>query len=107
MQSASAPQVVLQAVAPHAYGAQAIVGGVMQVPEPSHLPTKLEVPPEQIAAAQLVLPVGAEHAAGLLPSHEVGPQFASTPLGRHALRALRGVPLIVVHVPTLPGSAHA
>jgi hypothetical protein len=106
MQSASAAHDDLHALAPHTYGAQVSVGGVTQAPEPSHLPAKLAVPEAHVAAPQLVAPVGAVHATGLLPSQVRGPQVGSPDAAVQAVRPLRGVPVTVLHVPTLPVSAH-
>lgn len=106
MQSVALAQLVLQALAPQAYGAQAIVGGERHAPEPSHLPAKLAVPPLQLAPPQLVAPVFAVQASGLPPSQVVGPQVASALFGAQAVRPPRGAPVTVLQVPRLPLSAH-
>lgn len=106
MQSALVAQLVLHAAAPQTKGAQATVGGVRQLPEPSHLPTKLAVPAAQIAAPQLVALVGAVQATGLLPSQLVGPQVGSPLFGAQLPCPARGAPATALQVPTLPASLH-
>ena len=58
MQSLSAPQVVLQAVAPQTYGLHAEVTGAGQAPAPLQLAAAVAVPLEQLALRQLVVDAG-------------------------------------------------
>ena len=58
MQSVSALQVVLQAVAPQTYGLHAEVTGAGHDPLPVQDAAAVAVPPEQLALRQLVDPPG-------------------------------------------------
>jgi hypothetical protein len=91
MQSASAVQVVLQELAPHAYGVQAVVAAEGQEPAPSQLAAEVAVPAEQLAPRHCA--VGNAQDAGLPPS-QLPPQ---TPLPPQALRDPCGDPVTATH----------
>jgi hypothetical protein len=64
----------------------------------------VSAPPEHAAAAHtLVVPGGAPHAVPLEPSQRAW----QVPVPMHAVRVPCGVPITVVHVPTLPVTSHA
>src|SRR6266850_3662192 len=105
MQSASAAQLVLQALAPQTYGVHCVVAAEGQVPVPLQEPAGTAVPPAQLAARHWVETPGYPQAEALLPS-QVPPQ--AEPSAAQAGRVPCGAPeLTVVQAPTLPGMSQA
>jgi hypothetical protein len=105
MQSGSAAQLVLQAVAPHTYGVHCVVAAEGQVPVPLQEPAGTAVPAAQLAARHWVEAPGYPQAEALLPSQEP-PQ--AEPSVAQAGRIPCGAPAVtVVQAPTLPGTSQA
>ena len=105
MQSESAAQLVLQAVAPHTYGVHCVVAAEGQVPVPLQEPAGTAVPAAQLAARHWVEAPGYPQAEALLPSQEP-PQ--AEPSVAQADRVPCGAPEVtVVQAPTLPGTSQA
>jgi hypothetical protein len=95
-------QVVLQAVAPHAYGLQELVTGAGQEPAPLQLALAVATPAEQLAPRHCA--VGYAQAAVFAPSQDP-PQ--EDPSVAQAGRAPCGGPATATHAPTLPATLHA
>src|SRR5256885_1466634 len=102
MQSASALQVVLHAVAPQTYWSQAVTTAAGQAPAPVQLAAAVASPAAQVAPRHCA--VGYAQAAALLPSPD--PPHDEPSLTQ-AVRAPCGAPATAVHWPTLPGTSHA
>src|SRR5438045_1091746 len=96
MQSESALQVVMQAVAPQRYGLHADDPDAGQVPVPLHEAAATCVPAEQLAARQVVDPPAYAQELALVPS-QTPPQ--AEPSLVQAGRDPTGAPLTVVQVP--------
>jgi hypothetical protein len=102
MQSVSTVQLVLQAVAPQAYGVQAVVLGAGQEPAPLQLAAAVAVPLLQLALRQELV----EYAQAVARTPlQLPPQ--ELPSVAQATRAPCGAPLTVVQVPTLPATSQA
>ena len=104
-QSASAAQLVLQVVPPHAYGAQFVVAADGQAPEPSQRDSPVALPAAQVAAEHTMVAAAKLHFARSEPSHA----RAQTPVpsAAHAVREPCGAPLTGEQVPTLPVTSQA
>ena len=91
-------QVELQAVAPHANGAQAVVCSAGHAPAPSQVAAAVAVPASQDAPRHEVAAVGYVHAAVVTPL-QAPPQ--AEPSEAHAVRPT-GAPTTGVQVPAQP-----
>jgi hypothetical protein len=94
-------QLVLQAVAPQAKGAQAAAAGALQVPVPVQVPVEVALPEAQAAVPQTVEVLGYV-------------QIAETPLQPPAqvpvplqVRVPTGAPVTMLQLPSLPGALQA
>src|SRR5512140_2879659 len=94
MQSASAAQVVLQAVGPQMYGVQGTVTGAGHAPAPLQFAACVSIPALQLAKRQEL--AGYAQAAGFTPL-QAPPQ--PEPSVAHAARPPTGAPLMVWQVP--------
>jgi hypothetical protein len=104
VQSESTTQSPRQEFAPQVYGSQETSCSAGQAPAPLQDAAITATPEEHDPLRQLVSAAGYAHAFECTPSH-VPPH--TVPSLRQSVRALRGVPATGVHVPALPGSAHA
>jgi hypothetical protein len=104
VQSESALQLPVHAVAPQVKGAHVCVWTAGQAPAPLQEAASVAVPAVQDGARQEVESPGYVHAAGWTPSQRP-PQ--AVPSVAQALRVPCGVPVAVEQVPTLPATSHA
>jgi hypothetical protein len=104
MQSVSALQLVLQAVAPHTYGLQAAVADEGQSPVPLHDAEAVCVPAVQLAARHEVPDPGYAHALVVTPSQAPPHELPSVV---QAVREPCGAPVTAVQVPALPTTSQA
>src|SRR4051812_35606574 len=102
MQSESTAQVVLQAVAPQAYGVHAVVDAAGHAPAPLQLAAAVAVPAAQLAPRHC--PAGYAQETPLTPS-QAPPQ--EDPSLAHAARPPGGDPATATHWPIEPGTLQA
>jgi hypothetical protein len=97
-------QVVLHAVAAHAYGEQVVVTGVGQAPAPSQLAAAVAVPPEQLAARHdVVVDATAQEPplahSPVLPQGGALPQRASAMPARSVAQVPSPAPVLAFEQP--------
>jgi len=74
---------------------QGLVAAVVHAPEPLHTDAVVALPAAQLAAVQMALPSGNEHAIRLTPSHCP----LQTPVPPQAVWGVSGAPFTAVHLP--------
>jgi hypothetical protein len=102
--SASVEQPVPQAVPSHTYGAHVVVDNAGHAPAPLQPAPAVATPPVQVAARQLVPPLGYVQTARLVPL-QVPPH--TEPSVAHAALPPTGAPVTAVQVPALPDTLQA
>jgi hypothetical protein len=108
VQSVSALQLVLHAVAPQTYGAHALVVGKGHAPLPSQLAASVSIPTAQLDARHdTALPTKPSHCVRALPSQTAAAHGPASPPVAHAGRTPTGAPETGAHVPSTPATLHA
>jgi hypothetical protein len=108
VQSESALQLALHAVAPQTYGAHGLVVGAGHPPVPSQLAACVSIPPAQLEARHdTELPTKPAHCVRALPSQTAAAHAPASPPLEHAGRDPTGAPETGAHVPSTPATLHA